>query len=268
MVASDGELARGGPKFSCHAANPTLPPPAGGGSKKKETLQLGGQPEVIKFTPSPSRPRGKAEPLRPASQPVPTWGRKAATPPLVLCRKHMFLVRAGERRHICESGPSQMFAAIQLEHQVPLVLLIGLGIGLTSLPAVTAVSRRWERAADCYSLELTGDRARLQDRLPPTRPDESHGARSAAPPLPTPVHPPDTARAPRGRGLARRVQPSRRSGSPFDSRSSMTPCRHDTEHPPRSGCASTHASSHCGSSRNAGNSSAKCQNSEGQSRPQ
>jgi len=44
-------------------------------------------------------------------------------------------------------------------HQVPLVLLIGLGIGLTSLPALTAVSRRWERAADRYSLELTGDRA-------------------------------------------------------------------------------------------------------------
>jgi Zn-dependent protease with chaperone function len=44
-------------------------------------------------------------------------------------------------------------------HRVPLVLLIGLGIGLTSLPAVTAVSRRWERAADRYSLELTGDRA-------------------------------------------------------------------------------------------------------------
>jgi STE24 endopeptidase len=44
-------------------------------------------------------------------------------------------------------------------HRVPLVLLIGLGIGLTSLPGVTAVSRRWERAADRYSLELTGDRA-------------------------------------------------------------------------------------------------------------
>jgi STE24 endopeptidase len=44
-------------------------------------------------------------------------------------------------------------------HQVPLALLIGLGLGLTSLPAVTAVSRRWERAADRYSLELTGDRA-------------------------------------------------------------------------------------------------------------
>jgi STE24 endopeptidase len=44
-------------------------------------------------------------------------------------------------------------------HQVPLLLLIGLGIGLSSLPAITAVSRRWERAADRYSLELTGDRA-------------------------------------------------------------------------------------------------------------
>jgi STE24 endopeptidase len=44
-------------------------------------------------------------------------------------------------------------------HEVPLVLLIGLAIALTSLPALTAVSRRWERAADRYSLELTGDRA-------------------------------------------------------------------------------------------------------------
>jgi STE24 endopeptidase len=44
-------------------------------------------------------------------------------------------------------------------HQVPLVLLIGLGIGLISLPALTAISRRWERVADRYSLELTGDQA-------------------------------------------------------------------------------------------------------------
>jgi STE24 endopeptidase len=43
--------------------------------------------------------------------------------------------------------------------RVPLVLLIGFGIGLTSLPTITAVARRWERAADRYSLELTGDRA-------------------------------------------------------------------------------------------------------------
>ena len=39
------------------------------------------------------------------------------------------------------------------------MLLIGLGIGLASLPALTAISRRWERAADRYSLELTGDHA-------------------------------------------------------------------------------------------------------------
>jgi STE24 endopeptidase len=44
-------------------------------------------------------------------------------------------------------------------HRVPLVLLIGLVVALTSLPALTAISRRWERAADRYSLELTGDRA-------------------------------------------------------------------------------------------------------------
>ena len=43
-------------------------------------------------------------------------------------------------------------------HQVPLALLIGLALGLSSLPVLTAVSRRWERAADRYSLELTGDR--------------------------------------------------------------------------------------------------------------
>ena len=42
-------------------------------------------------------------------------------------------------------------------HQVPLVLLIGLGIALISLPALAAISRRWERAADRFSLELTGD---------------------------------------------------------------------------------------------------------------
>ena len=44
-------------------------------------------------------------------------------------------------------------------HRVPLVLLIWLAIALTSLPALTGISRRWERAADRYSLELTGDRA-------------------------------------------------------------------------------------------------------------
>src|SRR6266536_521884 len=44
-------------------------------------------------------------------------------------------------------------------NRVPLVLLIGLWLALTSLPALTALSRRWERAADRYALQLTGDRA-------------------------------------------------------------------------------------------------------------
>jgi Zn-dependent protease with chaperone function len=44
-------------------------------------------------------------------------------------------------------------------HRVPLVLLIGLGLEFAAAPALTAVSRRWERAADRCSLELTGDRA-------------------------------------------------------------------------------------------------------------
>src|SRR5438876_7260352 len=44
-------------------------------------------------------------------------------------------------------------------HRIPLVLLIGLGLALVSLPALTGISRRWERAADRYSLELTDDRA-------------------------------------------------------------------------------------------------------------
>jgi STE24 endopeptidase len=44
-------------------------------------------------------------------------------------------------------------------HRIPVVFLIGLGLGLVSMPLMTAVSRGWERAADRYSLELTGDRA-------------------------------------------------------------------------------------------------------------
>ena len=44
-------------------------------------------------------------------------------------------------------------------HRVPLLLLLGLAFSLSSLPALTAVSRRWERQADRYSLELTGDDA-------------------------------------------------------------------------------------------------------------
>jgi STE24 endopeptidase len=40
----------------------------------------------------------------------------------------------------------------------PLVLLVGLVLELAALPFQTALSRRWEREADCFSLELTGDR--------------------------------------------------------------------------------------------------------------
>src|SRR5439155_26713512 len=43
--------------------------------------------------------------------------------------------------------------------QVPLLLLLGLAFSFSSLPALTAVSRRWERQADRYSLEPTGDHA-------------------------------------------------------------------------------------------------------------
>jgi STE24 endopeptidase len=48
-------------------------------------------------------------------------------------------------------------------HRVPLVLLLGLGLSVASLPALTFVSRRWERAADRYSLALTGDRAAYEN---------------------------------------------------------------------------------------------------------
>lgn len=42
-------------------------------------------------------------------------------------------------------------------HRLPLVFLIGLALTLGSLPARSAISRRWERSADRYALELTGD---------------------------------------------------------------------------------------------------------------
>jgi len=44
-------------------------------------------------------------------------------------------------------------------HQLPLVLLLALALALATLPALTAVSRRWERSADRYALALTNDRA-------------------------------------------------------------------------------------------------------------
>jgi Zn-dependent protease with chaperone function len=43
-------------------------------------------------------------------------------------------------------------------HRLPLVLLIGLVGTVVSLPVLSAVSRRWERSADRFALELTGDR--------------------------------------------------------------------------------------------------------------
>jgi STE24 endopeptidase len=40
----------------------------------------------------------------------------------------------------------------------PLAALLFTGVEVVSLPAIAAISRRWERAADRCSLELTGDR--------------------------------------------------------------------------------------------------------------
>ena len=42
-------------------------------------------------------------------------------------------------------------------HRLPLVLLLGFGLGLAALPPSAAISRRWERTADRYALELTGE---------------------------------------------------------------------------------------------------------------
>ena len=39
----------------------------------------------------------------------------------------------------------------------PLALLLFSGLELLGLPVLTALSRRWERVADRWSLELTGD---------------------------------------------------------------------------------------------------------------
>jgi STE24 endopeptidase len=44
-------------------------------------------------------------------------------------------------------------------HRIPEVMLIGLGLGLVALPFLSGRSRSWERTADRFSLELTGDRA-------------------------------------------------------------------------------------------------------------
>jgi STE24 endopeptidase len=44
-------------------------------------------------------------------------------------------------------------------HRLPLLLLIPLGLALASGPPANALSRRWERKADRFALELTHDRA-------------------------------------------------------------------------------------------------------------
>ena len=46
--------------------------------------------------------------------------------------------------------------------QAPLVLLLGLGLELLALAPGSALSRRWERAADRWSLELTHDLAAFE----------------------------------------------------------------------------------------------------------
>ena len=50
-------------------------------------------------------------------------------------------------------------------HRLPLVLLIGLGMTLVSLPAGSAISRRWERAADRFALQVTGDARAYEDTM-------------------------------------------------------------------------------------------------------
>jgi STE24 endopeptidase len=44
-------------------------------------------------------------------------------------------------------------------HRLPEVLLLGFALALAGLPALTAVSRRWERSADNFALELTNEPA-------------------------------------------------------------------------------------------------------------
>jgi STE24 endopeptidase len=50
-------------------------------------------------------------------------------------------------------------------HQLPLLLLIGLALAVASMPALAAISRRWERSADRYAVELTNDRAAYERAL-------------------------------------------------------------------------------------------------------
>jgi STE24 endopeptidase len=47
-------------------------------------------------------------------------------------------------------------------HSLPNVLLLSFALGLAALAPLTAVSRRWERSADHYALELTGEPAAFE----------------------------------------------------------------------------------------------------------
>jgi STE24 endopeptidase len=49
--------------------------------------------------------------------------------------------------------------------ELPVVLLLALALELAALPAGSALSRRWERAADRCSLELTGDAATFEHAM-------------------------------------------------------------------------------------------------------
>ena len=61
-----------------------------------------------------------------------------------------------------------------------------------------ALSRRWEREADRFSLELTGDLGAFERDASLTRDSQSRGPRPAAPDLPRVLHPPHARRADRG----------------------------------------------------------------------
>jgi Zn-dependent protease with chaperone function len=45
------------------------------------------------------------------------------------------------------------------------VLLVALVLALAAMPALAAISRRWERRADWYAVELTNDRVGYQRAL-------------------------------------------------------------------------------------------------------
>ena len=82
---------------------------------------------------------------------------------------------------------------------VPLVLLVLFVLELGALPFETWLSRRWERAADRFAVDLTGDGRGDRGDASPAGAREPRRPRPAAAPLHAPVHPPDPARADRRR---------------------------------------------------------------------